>query len=554
MTNERKNVNICQVLFKEGGKTMNLKSLINNLKLNGPALQRVLVTAGKNGKKGFSLKNTILAHKTATKISAVIAAVTIAGSVGAAQLSHNDATIPVEPPSITQDLNSGEYTGQDSSQVQGDVMGILADEYDGIDTTMSNNMKTEAQIAESLGATYKGETVKSEDGTLWVSEGDKQAAEEAGIADAPVGTEKVTYGDKTFPAKDGTLFLTQADADAWNAQLEANQKTGGETENRVVETEGNFYTAPDGSVWQNKEQYDDFLKSNNGTKEETIENGQVVGSDMQGGYQDPNGEWWTSKKEYDEYYSGLNGIINSPESGIGAGTIVNDEENIQKDQYGGYTDSEGYYHAADGYVYTDLSNYLDTLNDNQNNYNNTYEDNYYNQYTDVGGSDYEENIQKDQYGGYVGEDGYYHASNGYAYATLQDYLNDIASLQSTANYSAPAANEEASSYVVNDGNAESNVENLENTVTTGTEVGTGETEETTVVTESQQDEEKTETYEEETVETKEESTITYDEYGGYVGEDGFYHAKNGFIYVSLQDYLDEIMYGGLEETNPEKTR
>lgn len=525
---------------------------ISNLRFTQRALQRKASTQGKTGKKGFklfaggfsTLKDTALiqwitANKKKAAALGTAAAMAVALPVGAHILNTDRSENFVEPPAqeqqYNQDVNSTNTTpsGTDFSMLADDLtQGIAVDE-----TKTDEEIVEEIAAEKGLNLVTPGVIVTDSNGgkVAWETQEDYDKAVEAGIAEAPVGTEKVTV-ENGWLAPDNTV---------WQSQEDYENYIKGSKGEIVVEVEGNSWTAPDGSLWTSKEEYDKYVESQKGEVVTPVSNGDVV--EVEGNsWLDPDGTRWSSKEEYLNFINGSNQIVN--EIDYGNGEVTQNPSNIQKDQYGGYYDG-GYYHAADGYIYENLNDYLSLINNNNNNAKSTYSTvdtytdttTYSNEYTDTTiyneiNSYVEETRNLDQYGGYVGEDGFYHASNNLCYVDVEAYLNDINS-----------DNKEVTATSLEDGSiytAETNdLTTYSDVSSTETEVVTTDTEEVTT----------TETTED--VEKVEEAKIVYDEYGGYVGEDGFYHAKDGFIYVSLQDYLNELLYGGeLDNGNDEKTR
>ncbi len=538
------------------------------MRLNNINVQRLTNILGAKGKskKGFALFKT-----TKTRIIAAALAVTLgAGGVTAAVVGHmngRQADVP-EAPTIT----NGSETPNDNPTVE-DEFGLLADSLDIDGLGMKNDMLTieeqRQKIAEEMGATYDGPTyeVTDEKGntTTWVSEEDYEIAVDKGLVDAPAGTTVVDYQDEVFIADDGTPFETAADRDAWNAYLKG--VSNGEN-NTVVETEGNFYTAPDGSVWTSKEEYEKYQNSNDGTKVDTVENGTVI--EQGEGYRDPNGDYWTSEAEYLAYINSLkqntgdvitndntgtntdvsydDNFYHAPDGSVWASeqeyrNYINSINSSSNDSYtsDSYVDSsdadvsydDNFYHAPDGSVWAseqEYKNYLNSENSNNNNNNN-------NSYEDVGSGDvsYE-------------EDNFYHAPDGSVWASEQDYLDYVKSTTmqaSSAVYSAASSSTEEETVVapVEEKQEESFI------ATDGTAFETAADRD--AWNEYLQNSQTASAEEEVVVESQEQASIELDEYGGYIDPETGFYCVNGEFYATKADYV-AIMQMDQEES--QKTR
>ncbi len=488
------------------------------------------------GAKGKSKKGFVLSKSTGVKITSTGLALILFGSTVLAPTKENNNDL-----TETQTVVS-EATIPNEDKPTDQKYGLLAEEIPA-DVSMNTNMvpvdEQAQQIAEEMGATYDGPVYSTTDENgkqqNWVSQDDYNKAVDAGIADAPVGTEKTTYDEEVFVADDGTPFKTKADMDAWNAHLK-DEKTG--NTNKVVETEGNYYVAPDGSLWTSEAEYN---KNQNNNTNNTAENNSE--------YQDPNGEWWTSEAEYLAYLNSLNNVFGTPTNN---GTITTSPE-VTPGVDVSYDDN--FYHAPDGTVWSDEAEYKSYINSttnsntlpndttNNNVYDNTtstdvsYEGNYYqapdgslwsseaeylaslnigNTVTD--NTDQNNNYYEETGTGSVDyeDDNLYQAPDGTVWASEKDY-NDYIDSQNTTTYN----NSVEYSEMVGTNAGDTYGIGSEETDTTNTKT----TEET----------------------VQEESRIQYDQYGGYVDPaTGYYFvydiATGEFLgaYESQAAYLEIV--------------
>jgi len=283
------------------------------------------------GSKGIAKKGFVLLNTTKKKIVAASLAFTLAVGGGTVAYNHFNGGSAADVPAPQNPVVTNDSETPTDTPVATDQFGILADglEIDGLG--MKNDMLTieeqAKKIAEEMGATYDGPSydVTDKDGNpqSWVSEDDYNKAVDAGLQDAPVGTEVTTYDQDVFVADDGTPFETEADKDAWNAYLK--QQNDGKT-GTVIETEGNVYVAEDGTVWASKEDADAYNNSQNGTVT-TVTDGDVVEAGE--GYRDPEGNYWTSEAEYQAYISGVNNI-NGGNSVVGGSDVTYEDDNLYR--------------------------------------------------------------------------------------------------------------------------------------------------------------------------------------------------------------------------------
>ena len=283
----------------------------------------------------------------------------------AAALAGCAANAKVEEPVVE---NTEQATTEDMTDVSEDVS---EEEFkfelpaDSLDTQLgqvdiTNDMKTPEEVVEELneqyGETYTGPTYTPEEGgSTWVSEEEYQEAVDAGIADAPVGTETVTITGDVFVAPDGS---------AWESEAEYNAYMAGQTGETVISVESGF-TAPDGTIWENEEEYNRFVQSNNGTVV-TPGNGEIIEEGE--GFHAPDGTYWESEEEY---YSYMDGLEEDFYDEYDDDYDDYDYDSHDTDEYGGYY-KDGYY-WVDGDAYQSRQDYLDLQGEYQDSYDDSYD-------------------------------------------------------------------------------------------------------------------------------------------------------------------------------------
>ena len=498
------------------------------------------------GSKGIAKKGFVLLNTTKKKIVAASLAFTLAVGGGTVAYNHFNGGSAADVPAPQNPVVTNDSETPTDTPVATDQFGILADglEIDGLG--MKNDMLTieeqAKKIAEEMGATYDGPSydVTDKDGNpqSWVSEDDYNKAVDAGLQDAPVGTEVTTYDQDVFVADDGTPFETEADKDAWNAYLK--QQNDGKT-GTVIETEGNVYVAEDGTVWASKEDADAYNNSQNGTVT-TVTDGDVVEAGE--GYRDPEGNYWTSEAEYQAYISGVNNI-NGGNSVVGGSDVTYEDDNLYRApdgsvwaseaEYQAYisninnvvggdnvvggndvTYDDNFYHAPDGSVWASEAEYQDYIK-SQSSMSGTFVQN-----TSTGTQTQEPPIEA--------TDDFYHAPDGSVWASEEEYQAFVNSQQSeSATYTQTSAAEtpaqeppiEATDdfYYAPDGSvwaSEADYQAFANSAV----------EESQEVVESSEEEKK--------------NDIVLDEYGGYIDPETGFYCVDGEYYAKKADYIAYI--------------
>ena len=516
------------------------------------------------GSKGIAKKGFVLLNTTKKKIVAASLAFTLAVGGGAVAYNHFNGGSAADVPAPQNPVVTNDSDTPTDTPVAADQFGILADglEIDGLG--MKNDMLTieeQAQkIAEEMGATYDGPSydVTDKDGNTqsWVSEDDYKKAVDAGLEDAPVGTEKVTYEDDVFVADDGTPFGTAADRDAWNAYLK--QQNSGKSDT-VIETEGNVYVAEDGTVWASKEDADAYKNSQNGTAT-AVTDGEVVEAGE--GYRDPEGNYWTSEAEYQAYISGANNITGG-NNVVGGSDVIYEDDNLyhapdgsvwaSEAEYQAYIsntnnvvggdnvvggsdviyENDNFYHAPDGSVWASEAEYQDYIN-SQNSMSATFVQN-----TSTSSQTQEPQIET--------KDNFYHAPDGSVWASEAEYQAFVNSQQSEDTVSAQALVQEAP--VQEAATQEQQVEATDNFYyAPDGSVWASEADYNAFVNSAV---EETQEVVESSVEEEKKSDIVLDEYGGYIDPETGFYCVDGEYYATKADY---IAYRQMENGNDnEKT-
>ncbi len=343
------------------------------LNINSSALQRAMQRQNTNPSKKDKI---FLALKKHWQKGVLLLAGTasVAALVTACNSNKTDEpTIPVTPDTQQTDTADG---GEDVEET--DDFSLLADELGITGLGMTNDMPTIEEVEESLnqqlgGNTYTGPIYTDDTGTAWTSEEDAKKAEDAGLSDAKDGASTVTVASGYYDPISGFTFETKEDADAYNAA----QKQG--DKEQIVDYEGDFFQAPDGTLWTSEEEYQKSLQDS--TTITPVENGEIV---QQGeGFLDPDGGgfYWESEQDYWDYKNSQD-VIYTPNDGTSApeyegtgDTIV--EGNYYKDPEGNYWASEEEYREYIGATNARSASYsedIDTYSDDSSVYDDSYED------------------------------------------------------------------------------------------------------------------------------------------------------------------------------------
>ncbi len=534
--------------------------------------------------------------------SAAALSLVVLGACGA-----NNTPTPTEETSNVQEMDDGQEDDVQQEESWKLAFDILGDRVSGID--FQNHLPTLEDLLDELKSkydTYEGDVVThtSEDGTetQWTSEEDLKKAEEAGLVDEPVGTEKTDIPTDSYVDNNGKTVTSDVfvapDGSVWANKEQYDEFVAGQGQGEKVIDEGEGWRDPEtGEVWASKEEYDKFKASNNGQTVTPVapEDSQPgVKKDELGGYVNEDGyyivgnEAYISKEEYLDLLKNEGTVIPVDSKGEQnpSNTITDSQDTIQRDELGGYYNEEGYYVVGE-MAYESKEDYLAISGQTTDNGQFNQDDNFYEE---------EAPVQKDELGGYYTQDGYYVVDGNY-YASKETYLaingqtTDNDQFNQDDNFyeeEAPVQKDELGGYYtqdgyyVVDGNYYASKEtylaiNGQTTENDQFNQGTGSSyeEESTV----QKDElggyytqdgfyvvdgdyyASKETYLEiigltsnsnnytafSSQSLEEESSVTTDELGGYVNEDGYY-IVDGFAYESKEDYIASIQPATASET------
>lgn len=129
--------------------------------------------------------------------------------------------------------------------------------------------------------------------------------------------------------------------------LDSDEYTIDPTTETEVEVDGDYYIAPDGTVWLTEQDYLDYINSQNTTEE----NPTVVEQEDDGFYHAPDGSVWATEQDYLDYINGQN-------------TGGNEENPSQDTPVENPTENnDGSYRAPDGSYWSSEQDYLDYINE-----------------------------------------------------------------------------------------------------------------------------------------------------------------------------------------------
>lgn len=157
-----------------------------------------------------------------------------------------------------------------SDQLETIIVGTNSKEFAKEEEKETNNQTTTTIKVE--------DTVAGTDNRLYVSEEDAKVGEQLGADGISVTTEGNYY--------------TAPDNSVWTSESEYKESLNPTTTGSTV-TEGNYYTAPDGSVWVSEAEYNTYKSTTSST------------------YTAPDGSLWASEAEYNTYVAG-NTTISEP--------------------------------------------------------------------------------------------------------------------------------------------------------------------------------------------------------------------------------------------------
>jgi heme-degrading monooxygenase HmoA len=204
------------------------------------------------------------------------------------------------------------------------------------------------------------------DSTLNTQELADQVLEDVGVAEGIAVDEngniinpedlepEVTIDGDYYIAPDGSVWESEADYQAY-----INQTVDDTGANEDINEDDGYYHAPDGSIWDSEADYQAYINGLNGGEDTTIiiDDGPGTG-DNTDAYLAPDGSYWESEQAYLDYIN-QNGEEITDDTGTNEETVTDD----------------GYYHAPDGSVWSseaEYQNYINSLNGETG--TNSYED------------------------------------------------------------------------------------------------------------------------------------------------------------------------------------
>ena len=294
---------------------------IKNLIKNPSAIKRVL-----------SNKWATVTNKTKRKIvtgSFVVALglMTILGGC-----ANNKTAAPVDPVGGAEQIVEQQETEDDQEDLEDlEDIDFASDDLDVENLDMNNDLDTQKEADEVTPSDGVTVGAVDEDGNFI-----DVPAEDVGqeiIEDVDIDDEGL------YVAPDGSVWESEQDYQDYINSLGDNQ----ETVDPEVPTDFNGYVAPDGSFWESEQDYQDYINSLNedqnqdttGTSEVTPEPGPASPIPeppiSDGSYKDPDGNYWDSEQDYLDY-------INSIQTQTGQG-----EDSYFVAPDGSYWDSEASY-------------------------------------------------------------------------------------------------------------------------------------------------------------------------------------------------------------------
>ena len=358
------------------------------LKFNMEAFEKL----GK--KKRFSLKK---------KLALGVAALGLVAAL-AACAGVNDSPAPKdlpEAPEQTSEMSTPEQAPTEESTFQ-----LLADRLNISNLTINDKLtpRIEAEAEAALEAltpngqtTYKPSDVFiAPDGTAWVSKEDY-------INNTQSSETTVDVAPGQYVDSEGNVWESE------EAYLEYIKGQNNETGQSQVE--GDYYIAPDGTAWSNEEEYNKYIVSQNGQVTPDDGTGEVV--EQGEGYKAPDGSYWSSEEDYLEY-------IAAEQQNNANETVIPPSDTTTE------VEDNSYYEAPDGTWWSSEEDYLAFSSSNSVGTSAPTEET--TTVEVVPESDYTETTDEVQT---PDMSGYYQDPEGNWWASEEDYLAYLASLEAT---------------------------------------------------------------------------------------------------------------------------